>query len=110
MVDIRDYREDDAESVGRLIADTFRAFNLSYASPEDQELLLGPFRHARSPDAAHRQAIAEVVQAPMVLVAQDGDPIVGVLRDKTGRLHRLFVDGSYHGRGIGRQLVARFDG
>ena len=92
MVDIRDYREDDAESVGRLIADTFRAFNLSYASPEDQELLLGPFRHARSPDAAHRQAIAEVIQAPMVLVAQDGDPIaqhgsfLQVVRDQKHRL------------------------
>ena len=109
VIDIRDYRRDDAASVGRLIADTFRAFNLSYASPADQELLLGPFRHARSPDAAHRQAIAEIIQAPMGWVAQDGDKIVGVLRGKTGRLHSLFVDGSYHGQGIGRQLVARFE-
>jgi 8-oxo-dGTP pyrophosphatase MutT (NUDIX family)/ribosomal protein S18 acetylase RimI-like enzyme len=109
MADIRDYREEDAPDVGRLIADTFRAFNLSYASPEEQELLLGPFRHARSPDAAHRQAIAEVIQAPMMWVAQDGDKIVGVLRGKTGRLHSLFVDGSYHGQGIGRRLVTHFE-
>jgi 8-oxo-dGTP pyrophosphatase MutT (NUDIX family)/predicted N-acetyltransferase YhbS len=109
VIDIRDYREEDAAAVGRLIADTFRAYALSYASPEDQELLLGPFRHARSADPAHQQAIVEVLQAPMVWVALDGDQIVGVLRGKPGRLHSLFVDGSYHRRGIGRRLVTRFE-
>ena len=69
MVTIRDDREGDAESVGQLIADTFRAFNLAYASPEEQELLLGPFRHARSHDVAHREAIAGAISAPMVYVA-----------------------------------------
>jgi len=29
MVTIRDYRNDDAAAVGKLIADTYRSFNLS---------------------------------------------------------------------------------
>ena len=109
MITIRPYRETDAEAVGILIADTFRAFNLSFASPEDQQLLLGPFRHARSPDPAHRQAIAGLIRAEMVFVAEDGATIVGVLRGRKERLQSLFVAGSHHRRGIGSRLVEAFE-
>jgi len=39
MITIRCYQESDAESVGRLIADTYGEFNLSYMPPEER----GPF-------------------------------------------------------------------
>jgi GNAT superfamily N-acetyltransferase len=109
MITIRPYREEDAPVVGILIADTFRTFNLSYAPAAEQELLLGPFRHARSAEPEHRQAIASVIRAPVVLVAFEGDRLVGVLRGSPGRLHSLFVDGAYHGRGVGRALVEEFE-
>ena len=109
MVTIRDYERRDAAQVGVLIADTFRTFNLDYASPEEQDLLLGPFRHARSADPAHREAVAGLIEAPMVFVAEDEGRIVGVLRGSTGRLHSLFVAASRHGQGIGRRLVAHFE-
>jgi len=48
------YRESDADAVGRLIADTFTHFNLAFASDDQLALLLGPFRHAGSPDPARR--------------------------------------------------------
>jgi hypothetical protein len=69
MISIRDYCESDAESVGRLIADTYAAFNLAHVSPEERDLFLGPFRHARSSERAHQEAIARVIRALMVLVA-----------------------------------------
>lgn len=109
MIEIRPFQKSDAQAVGRLIADTFREFNLDYASPEEQALLLGPFRHAESADPAHRQAIAQVIAAPMVLVAEEAGEIVGVLRGSVGRLHSLFVGARYHSRGIGRQLMAVFE-
>ena len=108
-VRIRNYRETDAVKVGRLIADTFRRFNLAYASEEEKEKLLGPFRHARSNRKAHQSQIADVIRAPWVLVAVDADEIVGVLRGSPGRLHSLFVGKKRHGRGIGRQLMAAFE-
>ena len=80
MTTIRRYRESDAESVGKLIADTYSEFNLSFASPEEQKRLLGPFQHARSAEQAHQEAIAEVIQAAMVFVAEDEGQIIGVLR------------------------------
>ena len=54
MTTIRPYRESDTEEVGRLIAETYARFNLGFADADQRGLLLGPFRHAGSPDPAHR--------------------------------------------------------
>jgi GNAT superfamily N-acetyltransferase len=115
MVIIRRYRESDAPSAGRLIAETFSEFNLSFASPEEQDRFLGPFRHADSPEEAHQAAIATVIRSETVLVAADtgrGDgegQLVGILRGRAGRLASLFVQREYHRQGIGRRLVERFE-
>jgi len=109
MITFRFYTEQDAQAVGILIADTFGTYNLDYATPEERELLLGPFRHARSDDPVHRAAIVEILTADMIFVAEDAGKIVGVLRGRTDRLQSLFVDAAYHRQGIGRQLVAHFE-
>jgi len=109
MIRIRPYRESDANSVGRLIADTYGKFNLSFAPPEQRGLFLGPFRHARSPEKSHQEAIAQVIKSAMVFVAKDGGEIVGVLRGRKGRLASLFVREDHHRQGIGRRLVRRFE-
>jgi GNAT superfamily N-acetyltransferase len=109
-VRIRPFRQADAAAVGRLIADTFREFNLSYAPPEEQEKLLGPFRHARSRSAGHRAEIERLIRARWVLVAEDEGELVGVLRGSPGRLHSLFVQKRAHRRGVGRRLMEAFEG
>lgn len=109
MITIRPYREADAESVGRLIAATYSKFNLSFAAPEELGKLLGPFRHAWSAEPAHRAAIAEVIRAQWVFVAEEEGQIVGVLRGREERLASLFVRGDRHRQGIGRRLVAQFE-
>jgi len=114
MIVIRPYREIDAPSVGQLIADTFEEFNLGFASPQERTLLLGPFCHARSQEPHHQAAIAEALQAEMVYVAEDEASvpeveIVGVLRGRADKLQSLFVRKDHHRRGIGRQLVERFE-
>jgi GNAT superfamily N-acetyltransferase len=92
-----------------LIADTYSEFNLSFASPAQLKRLLGPFRHARSTERAHQEAIADVICAEMVLVAESDGEVVGVLRGRKERLQSLFVRGDHHRRGIGRDLVACFE-
>jgi predicted N-acetyltransferase YhbS len=109
MITIRCYQESDAESVGRLIADTYGEFNLSFVPPEQRGPFLGPFRHARSPEPTHQQAIIEIIRSPMLYVAEDDGKIVGVLRGRKGRLASLFVRGDRHRQGIGTQLVERFE-
>ena len=107
MISIRTYDESDAESVGRLIADTYGEFNLDFASPEEKAKLLGPFQFARSMDEADHLAIARAIRASIVFVAEDEGEIVGVLRGRKERIQSLFVRGGYHRRGIGGQLVER---
>jgi len=109
MIEIRCYQESDAESVGKLIADTYGEFNLSFMPPEARGPFLGPFRYARSPEKAHQDAISEVVRAPMVYVAEDDGEVVGVLRGRRERLASLFVRGDRQRQGIGRRLVERFE-
>jgi GNAT superfamily N-acetyltransferase len=106
---IRPYREDDAQSIGVLIADTFAEYNLAAKPPEQRDQLLGPYLHARSAEGSHRQAIAETIRAEMVFVAVDDDQIVGVLRGRADKLQSLFVRGDHHRQGIGRRLVERFE-
>jgi GNAT superfamily N-acetyltransferase len=109
VVTIRRYEEADARVVGRLIADTYSQFNLTFVPPDQLGLFLGPFRHARSQDISHQEAIAQVIRSAMVLVAEDEGQVVGVLRGRQDRLASLFVRGDHHRQGIGRRLVERFE-
>jgi GNAT superfamily N-acetyltransferase len=109
IIIIRDYCEDDAQAVGALIADTYSAFNLSFAPPAERGAFLGPFQHARSSEKAHQEAIARAIRSEVVLVAEVEGEIVGVLRGRRERLASLFVRGDHHRQGIGRRLVERFE-
>jgi len=109
MVTIRHYRDQDAASVGRLIADTYSKFNLSFVPPEKRSLFLGPFQHARSQEESHKAAIAQVIRAAMVFVAEAEGKIVGVLRGRKDKLQSLFVHEDYQRHGVGRRLVERFE-
>jgi GNAT superfamily N-acetyltransferase len=103
---IRSYDEKtESQAVGVLIAETYRKYNLNFASPEEQEKLLGPFRFAGSTDPMLQEAITRVLRTDMIFVADDADQIVGVLRCKPGRLQSLFVRADHHHQGIGRRLV-----
>jgi GNAT superfamily N-acetyltransferase len=92
-----------------LIADTYRKFNLSFAPPGLQALMLGPFQYASSDDPAHQTAIAQVVDSPMCYVAEVDGEIAGVLRGRAERLASLFVEEAFHRKGVGRALVERFE-
>lgn len=109
MITIRNYQSKDAQQVGVLIADTYSEFNLSFVSPEEMGLFLGPFQHARSTDEDHQKRIAQMISSEMVFVAEDDGEIVGVLRGRKERLGSLFVRVDYHRRGIGCGLVERFE-
>jgi GNAT superfamily N-acetyltransferase len=109
IITVRDYCDDDAQAVGELIADTYSAFNLSFAPPAERGAFLGPFQHARSPEKAHQEAIARAIRSEAVLVAEVEGEIVGVLRGRRERLASLFVRGDHHRQGIGRRLVERFE-
>lgn len=107
QITIRDYRENDALDVGRLIADTYSTYNLDFLPVEAQAPFLGPFRHAHSSNTVHQEVIARAIDSEMVFIAETNGEIAGVLRGRKERLASLFVAGDHHRRGIGRKLVHR---
>ncbi len=110
MTIIRNYDEAmDAQTVGVLIAETYRKFNLDFASPDEQRKLLGPFFYAWSDDPTQQEAIRRVLKSVRVFVAEEANQIVGVLRCRPGRLQSLFVREDHHRQGIGRQLSEHCD-
>lgn len=108
-ITIRPFTNIDSQQVGILIADTYKKFNLVFAPPEQQAKLLGPFLHARSPQPKHQQQITQILQAPIVLVAEINGEIASVLRGSIGRLHSLFVSETYHRLGVGTALMKEFE-
>lgn len=109
MITIREYTEEDSQQVGVLIAETYGQFNLAYLPPEEMKAFLGPFQHAWSSERQHREEIGRMIHSEWVFVAEDNGEIVGVLRGRKERLGSLFVRGDHHRKGIGRQLVERFE-
>ena len=109
MISIRNYIESDAVSVGKLIADTYSQFNLSFVPQEQLGLFLGPFQYARSQKESHQEAISQVLKSEMVFMAEDNGEVVGVLRGRKERLASLFVRADHHRQGVGRKLVEHFE-
>jgi len=109
MIRLRDYHRDDAPQVGKLIKDTYSKFNLNFLPIEELADFLGPFQQAESTDPAHQEAIHQVICSEIVILAEDGDKIVGILRGRMDRLASLFVGWDYHHQGVARALVNQFE-
>jgi GNAT superfamily N-acetyltransferase len=109
MTTIRCYERGDSERAGKLIASTYREFNLAWVPADELGLFLGPFRHAGSNDKSHQEAIAQTIDSAIVLVAEVDGELAGILRGRKQRLGSLFVSGSHHRQGIGGKLVERFE-
>ena len=106
---IRDYTTNDAVEVGKLIAETYREFNLGFAVPEKVDKYLGPFRYAWSDDVENKQAIIQVLESPIFIIAEIDARIAGILRGRKERLASLFVHKDFHRQGIGQKLVEYFE-
>ena len=110
MIKIRHYKDEDSVTVGKLIAKTYKKYNLSFVSDGEIALFLGPFHYADSQNQKHQDEIARTIKSAMVFVAEMGEEIVGVLRGRKDRIASLFVKDGWQRMGIGRQLVRRFEG
>lgn len=102
---IRKYKKSDAKAVARVISSTYSTFNkyegtrsavreyvMNYSPTKDIEILHAQFR-----------------KSPIHFVAEKNNKIIGMIRGRPGRIYNLFVLGSYHGVGIGKQLLDRFE-
>ena len=103
---IRTYRRDDARDVANLIRETFSKFNRKEGTPAAVQAYIDHYDYF-----AHREEIDRSFsfRSPIFYVAVNNDRVVGMVRGDRGRVFNWFVLGKYHGQGIGRRLMERFE-
>jgi len=101
---IRSYRSGDVEQIARLIKSTFLRYNESEGSREAVREYVGRYSTDRL------EQLADLLQHDTIIfVADDSERVVGVVRGNEHRVFQLFVDERYHGQGLGRKPMERFE-
>lgn len=104
---IRKFVERDVIKVADLAMRTFKEYNGSdYYDQESITSTLDFF----DPDKNTKQELLEKFsKKPIFYVAEEGDKIIGMISGLPNRISSLFVDGTQHGKGIGKKLIEHFE-
>ncbi len=106
MIKIRKITKQDVATAGQLVAQTYCRFNYREGKKADIEKYANHFRPAKNDMPVLEKYFLD---APICYVAQDDKKIVAVIRGHKNRLTNLFVDGHYHGQGLGKKLINKFE-
>ena len=106
MVVIRKYSPRDMRQVAELIHKTFSKYNFNEGTPEAIQTYLDKYD---SEKMGEKQVRERLESTNIFFVAVENKKIVGMVRGIKGRLVNLFVDGKYHGKGIGKKLMQNFE-
>jgi len=107
MVKIRRYRKSDLEVVASIVWDQWEKFVASdYCKPEGAKY----WRNYLKPTKGNIENLAKRYAGETIsLVATNNGKIVGTAMGTKDELVRLYVHHRYHGKGIGRSLMQRFE-
>jgi len=106
MITIRKYSKKDLLGVTELIRETFSKYNSKEGSKKAVQAYIGRFDSKK----IGLENVRERVEGTKIFfVAIENKKIIGMVRGVKGRLVNLFVDGKYHGKGIGKKLMQKFE-
>lgn len=107
MIAIRKFRKDDTKEVALLVMRTWARFNHSECI---RKSAFQDYLDYYDPQKNTVAGVYEKFQrTPIFYVATAKNKIIGMIRGRPERIGGLFVDGSQHGKGIGRALMSRFE-
>ena len=106
MVLIRKYSHNDMSKVAELIRKTFSKYNLNEGTPEAVQSYLDKYDPKKM---GEKQVRGRLESTEIFYVAIENKKIVGMVRGIKGRVVNLFVDGKFHGKGIGKKLMKKFE-
>jgi|SRR3989344_901768 len=101
---IRKFKPNDTKAIARVIKKTFLKYNHNEGSKKDIKKYVSRFD-----DNKLSEFKKKLETDPILLVAEKNKEIVGVVRGDKNRVWNLFVDGKYHGKGIGKKLMNKFE-
>ena len=96
-MNIRVAREEDVPALADLATRTWLDAFGATVSPEDAA--------AETEDGRSEERFRGALRKLTILVAEDGDALVGYAELGDGELHRLYVETALQGQGIGRALL-----
>ncbi|MBT4849731.1 GNAT family N-acetyltransferase [Candidatus Parcubacteria bacterium] len=106
MVKIRQFKKADTKDVARLISHTYAKFNKT----EGSKKAIQDYIDRVDPKKNDLKNLEEnFLNSAFIYVAVYKNKIVGMVRGRKNRGTNLFVDGTYHKMGIGRQLMQKFE-
>jgi GNAT superfamily N-acetyltransferase len=102
---IRKFRETDTKKVSILIKNTF----LRYNNKEGSKKAINEYINLYNTTGDKIKLLEQKFLKSISIVAIDNKKIIGVIRGRKDRIFNLFVLGNYHGQGIGKKLIERFE-
>jgi predicted N-acetyltransferase YhbS len=106
MIRIRTFRKFDVIESARLVREVFSKFNYKEGSKKTVERYLNFYRTTKE---NLEKLEKEFLSFPIAFVAVDDAKVIGFVRGTANKVSNLYVKGRYHGKGIGRKLMERFE-
>ena len=104
MAKIRKFKPKDTRNIAKLIKSTFLRYNRNEGGKKSVERYVSRYSLGGLGELADR-----LKDDSILYVAEEGHKLIGVIRGDEHRVFQLFVDGKFHGKGVGRMLMGRFE-
>ncbi len=105
MIRIRQYRKSDLQSGAKIAWGLWQKFFIRHCTAQGARW----WQAHLAPVKSNMDKIGQrYAAAPISFVATDKGKAIGMVMGKKNELVRLFVHQRYHGKGIGRKLVLRY--
>jgi GNAT superfamily N-acetyltransferase len=105
MITIRNYKLSDVYDVAKLVQKTYKQFNAAGENAEAVQWYIDIFDTKKKLEDIKKM----FANGAVTLVAVENDKIIGFLWGRKDRIINLYIDGRYHGKGIGKKLVERYE-
>ena len=106
QVKIRKYKSSDAKEVGKLIGKTYTTCNSGEGSKKAVQAFIGRFDPSKVEEGKLRERLS---RSEIAFVATHNGKIIGVVRGSHNYLVNWFVLPKYHGKGVGKKLIERYE-
>jgi len=104
---IRKYRKGDSVQCANLIYSVFKEFNGNdYFEKNGVQKVLDSLDVNK---LSEEEVFDIFKRAKIVYVALDNERIVGVIRGNKDKVSSFAIEGKYHGKGIGKKLLQKFE-
>ncbi len=103
---IRKFKISDTVPVANLISRTFATFNNKEGTRKSVQRYIDNYNPKKNDVKNIKNGF---LQTPLFFVAEDNGKIIGIVRGTKNRVVNLFVYGNYHGKGIGKKLMQKFE-